>query len=141
MFSAPVPELIALMPSTPPVVVDALIVRIARAIGRRYSSYNASTSSACSSTRCCDVQCARTVIERNNAVFTAGRGGRVNRNRSAGGRVICINTIIPGTTVVVPVVVMLSAPEPSLSASMPSLPPVVVAALIVREVPAEELFA
>ena len=42
--------------------------------------------------------------------------------------------------VVVPVVVMLSAPSPSLSALIPRVP-VVASALIVREVPAVELFA
>jgi hypothetical protein len=43
--------------------------------------------------------------------------------------------------VVVPVVVMLSAPVPEFNAEMPSAAPVVVAALIFREVPAAELFA
>ncbi len=65
---------------------------------------------------------------------TARRGGRVNRERRACGRVIRINAI-SRVPVVVPVVVMLSAPEPLLSALMPFTPPVVVAALIVRDVP------
>ena len=83
MFSAPVPELIALMPSTPPVVVAALIVR--SVLGRVFA-INASTSSAYCSTRCRDVH-------------------------SAGAMVIDINAIV--TARCVPVAVMLSVPEPS----------------------------
>ncbi len=83
------------------------------------------------STRCCDAQGAGALFSQQ-CHFTARRGGRVNRERRACGRVIRINAIIIEVPVVVPVVVMLRAPVPLFCAKMPFCRPSWSAALIVR---------
>ena len=45
-------------------------------------------------TRCCDAQGADAVVSRKNAIYAARRGGRVNRERRACGRVCRKNAIL-----------------------------------------------
>ena len=46
-------------------------------------------------TRCCDAQCAFAVVYRINAISSARRGGRFNRERRACGRVISHKCHLP----------------------------------------------
>ncbi len=66
-------------------MVAALIVRTCL---RRVIRINAIIIGACCRTRCCDAQCAGAIVVSINAVHTACRGGRVNRERGA---VVSIN--------------------------------------------------
>ena len=74
---APVPSF-ASMPSLPPVVVAALIVRSVP-----YYSHKCHHTGTRRSTRCCDAQGAGAIVYRNNAIFPARRGGRVDREGRA----------------------------------------------------------
>ena len=68
-----------------------------RACGR-VIRINAICQSARCRTRCCDAQCASAIVIRINAIITARRGGCVNREGRACGRVIRIDAIIIGTS-------------------------------------------
>ena len=90
--------------------------RVAALIVRECLSFCAKMPSVWypSCTRCCDAQGAGAVVLRINAISATRRGDRVNRR----GQCLLLYRInaINQVPVVVPVVVMLSAPEPSVLA-------------------------
>ena len=90
---------------------------------------------------CRDTQFAGAVVYRINAMHAAGRGGRVNRQVSASGFVIRTDANRTVTTLRITRCCDAQCAFAVVFASMPSVAPVVLAALIVREVPAEELYA
>ena len=67
-------------------------------------------------TRCCDAQCAGAIVVSINAISTARRGGRVNREVPCWQYYDAHECHLSSPPVVVPVVVMLSAPVPLLLA-------------------------
>ena len=99
-------------------------------------------SATCCRTRCCDAQCAGAAVISKNAIITTRRGGRVNREV-----VPCwhnmyfrINAIAHGTRCSTRCRDTQCAGADSFRINA-IVAPVVVAALIVRDVPAEELYA